>query len=517
MGDVARRVITFERQIVAVRDGIVRHGSGQDRRIEDRRGIVDELRSRVRDRVRQPVREALPHARFQSVVARRADIVPVQTHRGVFRIGLQQLRDRNDGIAQRRGSRDDAEVRVRDAVKQRRSERELFDLQLIEIAVGDPDVRDVRADVRQLHRRVRRELALKRCVPLLHVARTERLVDSEDALAEAGRRRRRDWCDARAVSQHERRRDGVERALRHRLKERKRRRRERRRDAGHLDPHEAVAGAHDRLVRESVHRAEARAEIVLLQRPNGVGAGILELPRFQVEHGGLSVDFGGGKIQRVAHSRIDREAARHLPIVLNEVLLSARSFLNLLLLQIDRKTLHLSEQEARERRSGIAHAGQIAADRIERERTGRRRRLNHVQALPAPVQSHLQSVAPPQPCERVRDLRHARVEIRGGVRGRSELLIAADEKRRQRVRELRVRRDSRNAERGARGFGEPGRGSRNGASRVADPEFVQRVVRERVLMIRRERPRLRVLRSERRGHDAAAIRKRRDRNESIGE
>ena len=45
-------------------------------------------------------------------------------------------------------------------------------------------MRDLRADVRDLDRRVRRQLALDRRVPLLHVAGAERRVDGEHALAE---------------------------------------------------------------------------------------------------------------------------------------------------------------------------------------------------------------------------------------------------------------------------------------------------------------------------------------------
>ena len=76
--------------------------------------------------------------------------------------------------------------------QQRVTQRELLDRELIEVRVGNADVRDLRADVRDLDRRVRRQLALHRDVPLLHVAGAERGVDGEDALSEAGRRRRRD-------------------------------------------------------------------------------------------------------------------------------------------------------------------------------------------------------------------------------------------------------------------------------------------------------------------------------------
>src|SRR5262249_56662748 len=111
--------------------------------------------------------------------------------------------------------------------------------------------------------------------------------------------------------------------------------------------------------------AQTRAEVVLLQRPDRIRAGILELERMQVEDRGLSVDLGRWKIQRVPQAGVDRETVRHLPVVLNEVLLEVRAFLNLRGLEIDREVLHLSEQEARQRRARVRGSRQIAADRVE--------------------------------------------------------------------------------------------------------------------------------------------------------
>ena len=123
-----------------------------------------------------------------------------------------------------------------------------------------------------------------------------------------------------------------------RLQERKRRRRERRRDARHLDPDQAVAGAEDRLVGEPVDArpAAARSCSSSAAAPGSV-ARILELLRLQVEDGGLAVDLGRRKIQRVAQAGIEREPIGDLPVVLDEVLLEVRALLNLRLLQIDRE------------------------------------------------------------------------------------------------------------------------------------------------------------------------------------
>ena len=194
---------------------------------------------------------------------------------------------------------------------------------------------DIRSDVRHLEGGVRRQLPLHRDVPLLDVARPERAVDREHALAQTRRGRRRDGRDARPVSKHERRRDRIERALRRGLQERKRRRGERRRDAGHFDPDHPVAGADDRLVRESIDRAKARPEIVLLQRAHGIRPRVVELPCLQVEDGGLAIDFGRRKIQRVAQAGVQRQPIGDLPVVLDEILLEMRPLLDLRRLQID--------------------------------------------------------------------------------------------------------------------------------------------------------------------------------------
>ena len=128
--------------------------------------------------------------------------------------------------------------------------------------------------------------------------------------------------------------------------------------------------------------------------------------------------------------------------------------------------------------SGVPRVGdarQVAADRVERERAGRRRRLDDVQPLPPPIESHLERVAPFQPRQRIGDLGDARVEVRRRVRRRAELLVAADEKRRQRVGELRGRRDAGNAEGGSGRCRELGGGPPDGAARVADAQLVQHV------------------------------------------
>ena len=64
--------------------------------------------------------------------------------------------------------------------------RELVDRELIQVGVGNADVRDFRADVGDFDDEVRGELALQRRIPLLHIAGAEVAIHGEDPLAEAG-------------------------------------------------------------------------------------------------------------------------------------------------------------------------------------------------------------------------------------------------------------------------------------------------------------------------------------------
>src|SRR4029453_3824379 len=103
---------------------------------------------------------------------------------------------------------------------------------------------------------------------------------------------------------------------------------------------------------------------------------------------------------RVTQPGADRERVRDTPVVLDEVLLELRPLLDLVGLQIDRKALHLAEEEARELRAGIRHAGEIASQRGECERPGRRRRLNDVEPLPPPVEPRLEGMTSTHPGQR---------------------------------------------------------------------------------------------------------------------
>ena len=53
-------------------------------------------------------------------------------------------------------------------------------------------------------------------------------------------------------------------------------------------------------VGHAIDGPDTRTEVVLLERPHGLVAGIVELPRLQVEHGGLTVDLGRREVQGVS-------------------------------------------------------------------------------------------------------------------------------------------------------------------------------------------------------------------------
>jgi hypothetical protein len=147
------------------------------------------------------------------VIDRGADVVAIQAYGRVLRIRLEQLGGRDCRITERRGPGNHAEVRIRDALQERGSERELVDRQLIEIRVGNADVRDLRARVGHFDRHIGRQFMLDRCVPLLDVARSQVAVDRKDALPEA--RAGREWnrFDTRAAGEHECWRHVVQRSL----------------------------------------------------------------------------------------------------------------------------------------------------------------------------------------------------------------------------------------------------------------------------------------------------------------
>ena len=345
----------------------------------------------------------------------RAYVVAVEADRRVLRIRLEQLGPRDGRVAERGRTWDRAEVRIGHAFCQRGAQRELIDGQLVQVRVRKADEGDLRTHVRQLERDVRAELALHGGVPLLDVARSQVAGHGKHALAEARGRRQRYRLNAWAIGKNERRRDVVERPLRNGLEEREHGGRERRRDSGHFDPDKPISRPHHRPVGDLSDNAEARAEIVLVELTRrariSVAAEIVELLGLQIEDGDLVAFFGRGKVQRIANAGIQRDALRHPPIVLNEVLLEVGAVPNLRLLQIDREPLDLTQEKAGQRRACVAGGcrirRQIGEQVAECELARRRRGLHDVQPLPAQIGSHFERMSSLHPGERIGNLGHA--------------------------------------------------------------------------------------------------------------
>src|SRR5678815_213224 len=112
--------------------------------------------------------------------------------------------------------------------------------------------------------------------------------------------------------------------------------------------------------------------------------------------------------------------------------------------------------------------------------------------------------------DRISDLRDARAEVRSGAHGRAELLIATDEECRQRVRKLRVARDTWEPEVAERRAAQCRRRAPDRPAGIADAQFIEHSRRNRALVIGGERVGRRVLWAKRTRRDAAAIRERRD-------
>ena len=102
MRGVAGRIVPFEMPVERVGNRKVGDRAGQDRCVEHRRGIVDQLRTRVADEIRQAACEALFQLRVEAVVERGPDVIPIETHGRILRKRLEQLSNRDRGISERR-------------------------------------------------------------------------------------------------------------------------------------------------------------------------------------------------------------------------------------------------------------------------------------------------------------------------------------------------------------------------------------------------------------------------------
>src|SRR5205814_1357776 len=130
------------------------------------------------------------------------------------------------------------------------------------------------------------------------------------------------------------------------------RRRKWRRDAGLLDPDQAVAGPRDGFLRRSIGHTNSRPKIQLVQLARGSGTAvaseIFELLGLEVEHRGLIVRVGRGEVERITHAGVERRPAGKLPIVLEEQFCRVRPRSDRAGLDVDREALHLAKQKTRQ-------------------------------------------------------------------------------------------------------------------------------------------------------------------------
>ena len=123
---------------------------------------------------------------------------------------------------------------------------------------------------------------------------------------------KRNGRDRRAGGECEGGVHAVQRFLLDILNERKLRRGKRRGDAGLIDEDDAEAGAHDRLGRDHVGKADARGNIgevkLACAARISVYAEVIELLRAEVEDGGLVVLFDRGEVKRIARADVGCQA-----------------------------------------------------------------------------------------------------------------------------------------------------------------------------------------------------------------
>ncbi len=408
------------------------------------------------------------------MVGRAADVLPIETDGRVHRKRLEQLRQRNRGIAEGRAAGNLAEERIRHALLQRRTERQLFGRELVEVRIGHTEARDGRPDIRQPRREGMRQVAFGTGMPLLRIPRPLIAINGKHTLPEAGGGREGEGGDRRPRGEHEGRRDAVEAALTHRLQERKCGGGERRGDAGHVDPDERIPATHARLRTEALRQVHARPEVVRMQAPHTAGltvaAGKLDLLRRQVEGRRLVAHFRRGVIERVAQARMQRRALAEAPLVLRKIFLHMRPVADGVGLQVDGIALDLAEQEARQRMPRSAHAWLVGKERTEGELPRRQGGLEDVEAGPSQVGPGLDEVRAPEARHAAGDLRDAGRQVGRGAGRRPQLLVASDDHRRQCRARQRRREHGRRQQRQTIGRG---RLAIDGAARVTDAHLGQ--------------------------------------------
>ena len=139
-----------------------------------------------------------------------------------------------------------------------------------------------------------------------------------------------------------------------------------------------ASGSHDGPIGQPADNTKPRANVERMELARrawlAVLARVLELLGFQIEDRDLIVFLSRRKVQGVANSGIHREALRQPPVILDEVLLPVCAVADLLVLQIDRKLLDLTQKKTGQRcarGAGEPPPGSAAGSRSSRcERDG---------------------------------------------------------------------------------------------------------------------------------------------------
>ena len=174
------------------------------------------------------------------MVAGIAHVVTKEADDRKTRKGSQELGLGNRRVTEGRRACSLLKVGIGNLLEERQARGQLLARELIDVGVGDSNVRHLGTRVTNLERQVGGEFRLDDEVSLLGVAGTERAVHAENSLTQSRLGGERDRRYGRAGGEIESRVDAVERPLAHRLNEGKLGIRKGRRYAGLLDPDEAV-------------------------------------------------------------------------------------------------------------------------------------------------------------------------------------------------------------------------------------------------------------------------------------
>ncbi|HUQ95008.1 MAG TPA: hypothetical protein VM120_25240 [Bryobacteraceae bacterium] len=130
-------------------------------------------------------------------------------------------------------------------------------------------------------------------------------------------------------------------------------------DARLLNPDQTVACANGHGVFDLKRQANPRTQIALLQIAGGSRKSVLSQEiqplSIQIEHRPAIATHGRWKIQRVPHSKVQRQPSRRPPVVSKENLRHCGPGLQLLRLRVERESSHLAQKKRRIAVPGVCH------------------------------------------------------------------------------------------------------------------------------------------------------------------